>query len=128
MDIVALASLLLSAFGIKKQFYSKPKEELEHLKVQFKATQRLSLEVQKGLEKFIKDNNLWEENMFPGATYKVCLDQMKQFYNEELSDELLNKIEEQDLTKSNIEAITKRLETQFNALSQMNSEFKLKNR
>ncbi|MCE8738747.1 hypothetical protein K0F50_15300 [Bacteroides fragilis] len=128
MDIVALASLLLSAFGIKKQFYSKPKEELEHLKVQFKATQRLSLEVQKGLEKFIKDNNLWEENMFPGVTYKVCLDQMKQFYNEELSDELLNKIEEQDFTKSNIEAITKRLETQFNALSQMNSEFKLKNR
>lgn len=128
MDIVALASLLLSAFGIKKQFYSKPKEELEHLKVQFKATQRLSLEVQKGLEKFIRDNNLWEENMFPGATYKVCLDQMKQSYNEELSDELLNKIEQQDLTRSNIEAITKRLETQFNALSQINSEIKLKSR
>lgn len=43
MDIIAIIGLVIALITFIWQFYFNPKEEYSHLKVQFKANQRLSL-------------------------------------------------------------------------------------
>lgn len=101
------------------QFFSKPQEELKHLQIQFKATQRLSLQVQKELEQFIFEYHVGENEIFSGVRYKDYLAEMKKSFRENLSDEIFNRAISFKLSKSNIYSMTKSLETQFEALSQI---------
>jgi hypothetical protein len=123
--IIGIISALIAIFAIKLQFFSKPREEFEHLRVQFKATQRLSLEVQIELEELITKNNAWESEIFPGIKYGAYLDEMKQSFNKNLSDSVYSNLETLNLTKSTIASMTKSLEDQFGALSQMQSQTRL---
>ena len=89
--IISLVGLFLTWWTIKMQFFSKPKEELEHLTVQFMATQKLSLQVQDNLERLIIQYNSWECEMFPNFTYRTCLEEMKSSFKTNLTDDVLKK-------------------------------------
>lgn len=116
---IGISALLVAIFTLKLQFFSRPKEELEHLQIQFKATQRLSLQVQKELEQFIFEYHVGENEIFSGVRYKDYLAEMKKSFRENLSDEIFNRAISFKLSKSNIYSMTKSLETQFEALSQI---------
>ncbi len=123
--VIGFIGIILTAFIIKKTFYSKPNEEFKHLQVQFKSTQRLSLEVQNELEELIIKNNAWESEIFPGIKYGSYLEEMKQSFKNNLSNDVFANLEELNLTKSNIASMTKSLEDQFGALSQMQSQTRI---
>jgi len=116
---IGILTLLVAIFTLKLQFFSKPKEELEYLQIQFKATQKLSLQVQNELEQFIFEYCAGENEIFPGVRYKDYLAKMKESFKENLSDEVYNRVISLKLSKSNINSMAKSLETQFTALSQI---------
>lgn len=126
--VIGFIGIILTVFIIKKIFYSKPNEEFKHLQVQFKSTQRLSLEVQKELEELIIKNNAWESEIFPGIKYGSYLEEMKQSFKNNLSNDVFANLKEINLTKSNIASMTKSLEDQFGALSQMQSQTRILSR
>jgi len=123
--LIGIISALIAIFAIKLQFFSKPKEELNHLKVQFKATQQLSLEFQKKLENYIKENNASDKEMFTGIKFKTYLEDMKLSYQKNLSDKLFGELDTLDLTKSTIISMTKSLEEQSGALSQLQAQLNI---
>lgn len=90
-----------------------------------KFIQRLSLEVQKELEELITKNNSCDNEIFPGIKYGSYLEEMKQSFKNSLSNDLFAKLEELNPTKSNIVSMTKSLENQFGALSQMQSQIRI---
>lgn len=94
----------------------------------FRATQQPSLQVQRDLEKWIGQHNGQEQAILPGITYGSYLEEMKTSYQKNLSDELLHKIETLDLTKNTIETLTKNMETQFDALAQVQVHLNLRDR
>lgn len=55
MEIITIIGVVLAIIPIIYQFYLKPKEKFSHLKIQFRATQRLSLQVQAELREFIEN-------------------------------------------------------------------------
>lgn len=126
--IIASVGLCYAIKTYNAQFQSKPDEELQHLKAQFKANQTLSLRVQMDLEKFIQENNAWEEYMFPGVKYGTYLEEMKHSFKVNLSDDLFNELESLDLTKTNILSMTNSLDEQFKALSQIQTSLLLQQR
>ena len=75
--VIGIIGILLTLWTIKMQFFSKPKEELEHMILLFQSTQKLSLQVQDELETLIVQYNSWECEMFPNFTYRTCLEEMK---------------------------------------------------
>ena len=58
MEIIPITGVVLAAITFIYQFYLKPKEKFSHLKIQFRATQRLSLRVQEELR---QPNQCFEE-------------------------------------------------------------------
>lgn len=117
--LIGVISVLIALFAIKLQFFSEPKEELDHLEIQFRATQVLSIEVQDELEKFIRENNAWNHEIFPGVNYRTYLEELRVSHQKYLSDELINRNKSLKLTKSNILSMIQSLEKQFEALSQV---------
>lgn len=107
--VLTIIGVILSAYAVKLQFFSKPKEELQHLRIQFRATQRLSKQVQEDLEILINCYNMGDCIIFPGTTYCNYLESMKKSYNENLSDDLIKNIEALDVSKSNLLSMTKSL-------------------
>ncbi len=63
--VISIIGVLIAGWAIKLQFFSKPQEELDLLKLQFRTTQKLSLQVQKELEDLIIQYNGWYREMFP---------------------------------------------------------------
>lgn len=123
--VISIIGVLIAGWAIKLQFFSKPQEELDHLKLQFRTTQKLSLQVQKELEDMIIQYNGWYREMFPNITYGAYLEEMKSSYKKNLSDELLNNIVSLNPTKSTIMSMIKSLETQFEALNQIQSQLNI---
>ena len=104
---IGILTLLVAILTLKLQFFSKPQEELKHL------------QVQKELEQFIFEYHVGENEIFSGVRYKDYLAEMKKSFRENLSDEIFNRAISFKLSKSNIYSMTKSLETQFEALSQI---------
>lgn len=123
--VISIIGVLIAGWAIKLQFFSKPQEELDLLKLQFRTTQKLSLQVQKELEDLIIQYNGWYREMFPNITYGAYLEEMKSSYKKNLSDELLNNIVSLNPTKSTIMSMIKSLETQFEALNQVQSQLNI---
>lgn len=123
--VISIIGVLIAGWAIKLQFFSKPQEELDLLKLQFRTTQELSLQVQKELEDLIIQYNGWYREMFPNITYGAYLEEMKSSYKKNLSDELLNNIVSLNPTKSTIMSMIKSLETQFEALNQVQSQLNI---
>lgn len=101
------------------QFFSKPKEELEHVRIQFKATQNLSLQIQDDLERLIAQYNAGKCKMVSGFTYETCLEEMKSTFKTNLTDEVLEKLVSQNPSKPTILSVIKSLEVQHESLMQL---------
>lgn len=125
MDIIGILGVVIAILTFGLQFFSRPKEEFNHLKIQFKATQKLSLQVQSELEQYIIKYDAENKYMFPGMTYKACLAEMRRSFKENLSDEIFNKIESLKLSKTNINSMNESLKTQYSALSQIHSQLRI---
>lgn len=125
MDVIGILGVVIAILTFGLQFFSKPKEELNHLKIQFKENQRLSLQVQSELEQYIIKYNAENKYMFSGMTYKACLAEMRRSFKENLSDEIFNKIESLKLSKTNINSMNESLKTQYSALSQIHSQLRI---
>jgi len=126
--ILPICLLIIAIFTFIKQFYSKPVEEFNHLKAQFKATQKLSLEFQSELEALVSKYNAYNSIMFhPNITYGAYLSQLKESFKINLSDEVYNQLllDRAIYTKSNIESFTRSLEAQFNELLKLQNEARI---
>ncbi|HET9055786.1 MAG TPA: hypothetical protein VFN30_02950 [Chitinophagaceae bacterium] len=123
--IIGIAGLLIAWLTYKKTFLSEPKEEKEHLLAQFLATQKISNQTKKNLIEFATANNAFDKELFPEVTYQSYITKMETSYNENLSDELFEKLKKMKLSKSNILSMTKSLERQFEALLQINTQVEL---
>lgn len=117
--IIGFVCVLLTLWTIKMQFFSKTKEELEHLRIQFKATQNLSLQIQGDLERLIAQYNAGKCKMVSGFTYETCLEEMKSTFKTNLTDEVLEKLVSQNPSKPTILSVIKSLEVQHENLMQL---------
>lgn len=124
MDIIAIIEVIVAVITFIYQFHLKPKEKLSHLKIQFKATQRLSLQVQEELRKFIEKYDAGDQFLMPGITYQAYLAQMERSFDENLSDRLLKEVESLKPSDYTIDSMLKSLETQFEALSQIDTQLR----
>ena len=124
MDIIAILGVIVAVITFIYQFHLKPKEKLSHLKIQFKATQRLSLQVQEELRKFIEKYDAGDQFLMPGITYQAYLAQMERSFDENLSDRLLKEVESLKPSDYTIDSMLKSLETQFEALSQIDTQLR----
>ncbi|MCH2196512.1 hypothetical protein [Kordia sp.] len=131
IGILALI-LIIAIVAFEYRLFSKPKEEkvvveTDPLEVQFKATQKLSEEVQLDLENYILKANAADKLLFKDMTFANYLAHMKETHNENLSDSLYERLSDLELTKSNTVFIIKSLEFQFSALLQMKTKMQLLN-
>ena len=124
MDIIAIIGVIVAVITFIYQFHLKPKEKLSHLKIQFKATQRLSLQVQEELRKFIEKYDAGDQFLMPGITYQAYLAKMERSFDENLSDRLLKEVESLKPSDYTIDSMLKSLETQFEALSQIDTQLR----
>lgn len=124
--ILGIIGVFIAGATFYFTFYRKPINELNHLKLQFKMTQSISNETQKDIERFADKTDCWNEQIFQGITFREYLRELKDSYQENLSDKLLNDFDNLNLSKSNIESMTKSLEEQFSALQQIQIATKMK--
>lgn len=124
MEIITIIGVVLAIIPIIYQFYLKPKEKFSHLKIQFRATQRLSLQVQAELREFIEKYDAEDQFLMPGITYQAYLAQMEKSFDENLSDRLLKEVESLKPSDNTIDSMLKSLETQFEALSQIDAQLR----
>lgn len=126
--IIAILGLIIAWLTFKYSFLSKPKEEFNHLKLQFRTNQKLSQEVQKQLENYIVKANAGDDFLLPNVTFKNYLTEIKEAHSENLSDKLYNQLDNLDLPKSAILSMTRSLETQFNGLLEIQTKLRLLDR
>ncbi len=123
--VIGIIGVLISLWMIKLQFFSKPKEELEHMILLFQSTQKLSLQVQNELETLIVQYNGWECEMLPNFTYRTCLEEMKESFKTNLTDDVLQKFVSQNPSKTTILSAIKSLEIQLENLTQFQKNLNL---
>ena len=124
--IIGIIGLMIAILTFWFSFCRKPKEELEHLKVLFKSTQKISQDLQIELDNYINETESWDLDMFPNISFSSYLTEMKNSYKENLSDELYNKLNTLELTKPIIVSMTKSLENQFNTLQHIQIELRMR--
>lgn len=124
MEIMTIIGVVIAIITFIYQFHLKPKEKLSHLKIQFKATQRLSLQVQEELREFIEKYDAEDQFLMPGITYQAYLAQIEKSFDENLSDRLLKEVESLKPSDNTIDSMLKSLETQFEALSQIDTQLR----
>lgn len=124
MEIITIIGVVIAIITFIYQFHLKPKEKLSHLKIQFKATQRFSLQVQEELREFIEKYDAGDQFLMPGITYQAYLAQMERSFDENLSGRLLKEVESLKPLDNTIDSMLKSLETQFEALSQIDAQLR----
>lgn len=123
--IIGILGLIIAFVTLKLTFFSKPIEEFNHLKLQFKANQRLSLDVQNELENYIEKFSSENHFMFENITFQNYLDELKNSHSKNLSNKLLEELVRLDLPKSTISSMNKSLEIQFNSLLEVQTRIRL---
>ncbi|MBP1223371.1 hypothetical protein [Flavobacterium sp. 1355] len=97
--------------------FSEPNEEMESLKVSFKVNQKMSLEIQDLLEKYIESNQCHDELFFQQMTFSNYLQFVKDDYKECLSDEVYEGNLSNDIyTRPIIASMSNSLQNQFQNL------------
>ncbi|WP_298514253.1 hypothetical protein [uncultured Kordia sp.] len=120
--------LIIAIIAFEYRLFSKPKEEeTDPLEAQFKATQKLSEEVQLDIENYILKANAADQLLFKDMTFSNYLAHMRKTHNENLSESLYERLSSLELTQSNTVFIIKSLEFQFSALLQMKTKMELIN-
>ena len=109
----------------KEQKEEKEEEYIDPLEVRFKATQKLSKEVQLDIENYILKANASDKLLFKDMTFSNYLAHLKETHNENLSDNLYERLRNLELTKSNSVFLIKSLEFQFSALLQIKNKMQL---
>lgn len=126
--LIGVFGLAIAVLTFWYTFLRKPKEELEHLKIQFKATQNLSKELQKELEKLMENFDIGHEQIFRNVSYSDYLRELKESYQQNLSDELYQKISKTNLSKNLINSMIKSLENQFSEIQKILIEVRIMNK
>ncbi|MBP1222909.1 hypothetical protein [Flavobacterium sp. 1355] len=120
---IGVAALLIAWLTYQKTFNSKPDEERNNLLAVFITTQKLHLEVQSILQKYIDDNDGANHELYPNITFQKMLDMYKQEYEKGLSDKVYNELKNNEIyTKSNIATFQNMIDTQHNALLQFKNQ------
>ncbi|QNN44490.1 hypothetical protein [Pedobacter roseus] len=110
---IGILGLLIAWFTYQKTFLDKPKEEIEHFTIQFRATQTTSVKVRNDLTKLSKEYGMGSSELFPGTTIDRYIILMTDSYEKNLSDELLTKILETKPSRSLLKSMTSSLEKQL---------------
>ncbi|MHC0440267.1 hypothetical protein [Flavobacterium sp. 3-210] len=120
---IGVAGLLIAWLTYHKTFNSKPDEERNNLLGVFITTQKLHLEVQSIIQKYIDDNDGAEHLIYPNITFQKMLDMYKQEFEKGLSDKVYQELKNnQTYTKSNIATFQNMIDTQHNALLQFKNQ------
>lgn len=128
MEILAILGFILTVIctyiGLKS--YDKTfdiSEDRNNLLGVFKATQKLHLEVQLLIQKYIDENNGANHELYTNITFKQYLNVAKEEYEKGLSDKVYDDLKNNQIyTKSNIASFLKMIETQNNALTQFKNQ------
>ncbi|RXM47214.1 hypothetical protein [Flavobacterium sp. YO12] len=120
---IGLAGLIIAWLTYNKTFNSKPDEERNNLLGIFIATQKLHLEVQSIIQKYIDDNDGANHQLYPNITFQQYLIVAKEEYEKGLSDKVYQELKtNKNYTKSNIATFQDMIYTQHNALLQFRSQ------
>lgn len=92
--------------------FPKPIEEMNNLKAHFRMNQKLSIEIQNMLEKYINENQAAKEIFFENMTFSKYLDYVKSEHESCLSENVYETISEPIYTRSNIESMLASLQNQ----------------
>ncbi|MDP5200223.1 MULTISPECIES: hypothetical protein [Flavobacterium] len=114
---IGVAGLIIAWLTFQKTFYSKPDEERNNLLGTFLTTQKLHLEVQSILQKYIDENNGAEHFIYPDITFQHLLNMYKQGFEKDLSDKVYQDLKNNQIyTKSNIATFQKLIDKQHSDL------------
>ena len=122
---IGVAGLLIAWLTYQKTLNSKPDvtEERNNLLGVFIATQKLHLEVQSILQKYIDENNGANHQLYPDVTFQKMLDMYKQDFEKSLSNKVYEELKNnENYTKSNIATFQNMIDTQHNALLQFKNQ------
>jgi len=122
---IGIAGLLIAWLTYNKTFNSKPDvtEERNNLLGVFIATQKLHLEVQSLLQKYIDENKGANHEIYPNITFQQTLNMYKQEFEKGLSDKVYQDLKKNQIyTKSNIATFQNMIDTQHNALLQFKNQ------
>ncbi len=123
--IIGIIGLTIACITYHKTFISPPdiSEEKNNFLGIFKATQKLHLEVQSLIQKYIDENDGANHFLYTNITFQQYLDLAKQEFEKSLSDKLYTDLENnKKLTKNNIDSLLKMIEIQNNALTQFKNQ------
>ena len=109
---IGILGLLIAWFTYQKTFLDKPKEEMEHLKIQFRATQATSMKVRTDLIRLPQVHGMGSTDLFAGITIDNYISLMKQTYEQNLSDGLLESVITSKPPRSLLKSVTSSLEKQ----------------
>lgn len=118
--IIAVLGLIVAWITFRKTFFSKPKEELQHLKIQFNMVKTLMEEVILQIETHIRINGAKDKLMFDNITFGKYLELTKEHYSKSFSDDMYRFLDNPKITKPNIESMIKSFENQLTNLQQIN--------
>lgn len=124
--VISIIALSYTKRTYEKDFVDKPNKEKLHLLAQFKATQKLSHQVYKDLYTYVEKHKAFDQFMWPGITYKSYLSEMQKSQNENLSDKLFEDLRSLDLPSLTIQSMNQSLSQQFESLTLIHQEVKLK--
>lgn len=121
---IGIAGLIIAWFTYQKTFHSIPNttECKENMLAVYKTTQKLSLEVQFLVQKYIDEKDGANKEMYPNITFKEFLHIAKDEFDKSLSDKLYEDLNSKDFTKSNIETLLRMIETQNNSLIELRNQ------
>lgn len=113
---IGILGLLIAWFTYKKTFLDKPKEEIEHLKTQFGATQTTSMKVRNDLIRLSQQYGMGSNDLFLEMTIDNYIRLMEETYDKNLSDELLDKMLKLKPSRSILKSMINSLEKQHTEL------------
>lgn len=109
---IGILCLLIAWFTYQKTFLDKPKEEIEHLKIQFRATQATSMKVRTDLIRLSQVYGMGSREFIAGITIDNYISLMKQTYEKNLSDEVLENVITSKPSRSLLKSMISSLEKQ----------------
>jgi len=123
--LIGLAGLFIAWLTYHKTFNSTPDitEERNNLLAVFKVTQKLHLEVQSIIQKYIAENNGANHELYPNITFQQYLNIAREEFEKGLSEKVYDDLKNnKNYTKSNIATFQNMIDTQHNALLQFRSQ------
>jgi hypothetical protein len=128
MEMLAILGFILTVIctyiGLRSYYKTFDiSEDRNNLLGVFKATQKLHLEVQSLIQKYIDENNGANHELYTNITFQEYLNVAKEEYEKSLSDKVYHDLKNNQIyTKSNIASFLKMIETQNNALTQFKNQ------